>query len=86
MGFSPYQGSLVLMRFQSYYGFNNLPEPLASAGTRRDQVHEELAILKNPNTRNVADGYHGYSIAYSCFDTHQITISLQLDIFKVRYS
>lgn len=74
------------MRFQSYYGFNNLPEPLASAGTRRDQVHEELAILKNPNTRNVADGYHGYSIAYSCFDTHQITISLQLGIFKVKYS
>ena len=27
---------LVLMRFQSYYGFNNLPEPLASAGTGKD--------------------------------------------------
>ena len=68
-GFSPHQGSLVLMRFQSYYGFNSLPEPLASAGTRRDQVHEELAILINPNTRNVADGYHGCSIAYSCLNT-----------------
>ena len=57
MGFSPHQVPLVLMRFQSYYGFNSLPEPLASAGTRRDQVHEELAILINPNIRNVADGY-----------------------------
>ena len=27
---------LVSMRFQSYYSFNNLPGPLASAGTRRD--------------------------------------------------
>ena len=57
------------MRFQSYYGFNSLLEPLASAGTRRDQVHEELAILINPNTCNVADGYHGCSIAYSCLNT-----------------
>ena len=70
---------LVLMRFQSYYGFNSLPEPLASAGTRRDQVHEELAILKNPNTRNVADGYYGCSIAYSCLNT------LNNDIFAVRH-
>lgn len=35
-GFLVPPGPLVLMRFQSYYGFNSLPEPLASAGARRD--------------------------------------------------
>ena len=60
--------SLVFDYVYGYYSFNNLPGPLASAGTRRDQVHEELAILKNPNTRNVADGYYGCSIAYSCLN------------------